>query len=53
MNIQQMMSQAKQMQAKMQEMQEELSQIEVTGSAAGITVTMTCKGDVRSVKIAP
>lgn len=55
MNIQQMMQQAKQMQNRMQDMQAELGKIEVTGQSGGglVSVVMTCKGDVRSVKIAP
>ncbi len=54
-NIGQLMKQAQEMQAKMQEMQERLAGIEVTGtSGAGmVTVTMNGKGEVRAVKIDP
>jgi len=53
MDIQQMMQQAKVMQDKMQEMQEKLGDVEVEGTAGGgvVTVVITCKGEVRSVKI--
>ena len=48
-----MMKQAAQMQAKMQEMQAELDQIEVEGTAGGgmVTVTLSAKGDLKGVKI--
>lgn len=48
-----MMKQAAQLQKKMQEMQAELEQIEVTGSAGGglVTVTLSAKGDLKGVKI--
>ena len=54
-NLGQMMKQAQKLQAKMGEMQEELAQTEVTGSAGGgmVSVTLTGKGDVRKVKIDP
>lgn len=54
-NLGQMMKQAQKLQAKMGEMQEELAQTEVTGSAGGgmVTVTVTGKGDVRKLKIDP
>lgn len=53
MNIQQMMQQAKVMQDKMQEMQEKLGDVEVTGTAGGgvVTVTITCKGEARGITI--
>lgn len=53
MNIQQMMQQAKVMQDKMQEMQEKLGDVEVTGTAGGgvVTITITCKGEARGVTI--
>ena len=53
MDIQQMMQQAKIMQDKMQEMQEKLSNVEVTGTAGGdvVTATLTCKGDARQITI--
>ncbi len=46
-----MMRKAQQMQEDMQKAQEELASIEVTGSAGGdmVTVTMTCRHDVRKV----
>ncbi|GMQ91804.1 MAG TPA: YbaB/EbfC family nucleoid-associated protein [Acidiferrobacteraceae bacterium] len=48
-----MMRQAQKMQEDMQKAQEELASIEVTGSAGGdmVTVTMTCRHDVRKVTI--
>jgi nucleoid-associated protein EbfC len=50
-----MMKQLGQMQAKMQQAQEELAQLEVTGqSGAGLVqVTMNGKGEMRGVKIDP
>ena len=41
------------MQAKMQEMQAELDQIEVEGTAGGgmVTVTLSAKGELKGVKI--
>lgn len=55
MNIQKMMQQAKDMQTKMAEMQEKLGDIIVEGSAAGglVTVSMTCKGEMKSINIDP
>lgn len=55
MNIQQIMQQAKQMQDKMQQMQARLAEVEVAGQAGGgmVSVTQTCKGETRAVKIAP
>ncbi len=43
------------MQGKMQEVQAELAEREVEASAGGgkVTVTATCSGEVRSIKIAP
>jgi DNA-binding YbaB/EbfC family protein len=48
-----MMKQATQLQAKMQEMQAELDQITVEGTAGGglISVTMSAKGDLKAVRI--
>ena len=48
-----MMKQATQLQAKMQEMQAELDQITVEGSAGGglVSVTMSAKGDLKAVRI--
>lgn len=49
----QLMRQAQQMQADMQKAQEELASIEVIGTAGGgmVTVTMTCRHEVRGVSI--
>ncbi|UCC15479.1 MAG: YbaB/EbfC family nucleoid-associated protein [Gammaproteobacteria bacterium] len=49
----QLMRQAQQMQAEMQKAQEELGDLEVTGSAGGgmVSVIMTCRHEVRRVKI--
>ena len=54
MNIQQMMQQAQQMQKRMQELQAKLANVEVTGQSGGgmVTATMTCKGEMRKIKIA-
>ncbi len=54
-NFQKMMQQAQQMQFKIQEMQEKLAEIEVTGESGGgmVRVVMTCGGMVRSIKIDP
>lgn len=54
-NLSQMMKQAQEMQAKMQAMQEQLEQTEVTGSSGGgmVTITLTGKGNFRKVKIDP
>ena len=48
-----MMRQAQKMQEDMRKAQEELANIEVTGSAGGgmITVVMTCRYDVKKVEI--
>jgi nucleoid-associated protein EbfC len=50
-----MMKQAQELQARMQKMQEELSEAEVEGrSGAGlVTVTLDGKGQMKRVKIAP
>ena len=50
-----LMKQAREMQQKMTEAQEKLDREEVTGeSGAGlVTVTMTAKGEIRSVKLDP
>jgi DNA-binding YbaB/EbfC family protein len=55
MNIQEMMRQAQTMQKRMQEMQEKLGKMEVSGASGGglVQVTMTCKGEVTGVTIAP
>src|SRR3954452_24129172 len=50
-----MMKQAAQLQSKMQAMQQELDHVEVEGFSGGglITVRMTAKMEVKSVKIDP
>lgn len=50
-----MMKQAKEMQARMGELQAELDRIEVQGTSGGglVTVTLTAKGDMRGLKIDP
>ena len=50
-----MMKQAAQLQSKMKAMQEELDQIEVEGISGGglVSVRMTAKMDVKSIKIDP
>ena len=47
------MKQAQQMQANMEKAQQELANVEVTGQAGGgmVTVTMTCRNEVRRVNI--
>ena len=48
-----MMKQAAQLQTKMQEMQAELDQITVDGTAGGgmVSVTMSAKGELKGVRI--
>jgi DNA-binding YbaB/EbfC family protein len=55
MDLMGMMKKAQAMQAKLQEAQEELGRIEVEGASGGgmVTVTMTAKGDLKSVAIDP
>ncbi|TWD55851.1 hypothetical protein FB480_102674 [Agrobacterium vitis] len=50
-----MMGKVKEMQAKMEKMQEEIAALEVEGKSGGglVTVTMTGKGELRGVKIDP
>lgn len=50
-----MMKQVKDMQERMQRLQEELGAIEVQGSAGGglVSVTLTGKGDMKRVRIDP
>lgn len=50
-----MMSKAKELQSKMQDMQAEVATIEVTGTAGAglVTVTMTAKGDLKHIAIDP
>ena len=54
-NLQQLMKQAQKMQQQLAAAQEELAEIEVTGTAGGglVTVTMTASGELRAVKIDP
>ena len=55
MNFQKMMQQAQDMQFKLQEMQEKLSDINVEGESGGgmVKVIMNCKGDLRGLAIDP
>ncbi|MDK9698282.1 MAG: YbaB/EbfC family nucleoid-associated protein [Siculibacillus sp.] len=55
MDFMKMMSKAKEMQAKMASLQDELATIEVTGTSGGglVAVTITGKGELRNVKIDP
>ena len=48
-----LLQQAQQMQRKMMEVDKKLNEMEVIGSVSGglVTITMTGKGDVKSVKI--
>jgi nucleoid-associated protein EbfC len=50
-----MMKQAKELQSRMEAMQEEVAALEVSGSAGGglVTVTMNGKSEMRSIKIDP
>lgn len=50
-----MMKKAQELQDKMGRMQEELQQAEVTGTSGGdmVSVTLTGKGDMKSVRIDP
>ena len=50
-----LMSKAKEMQAKMQAMQEEMEQMTVNGTAGGgmVTVTLSGKGQMTALKIDP
>ena len=54
-NLGNMLKQAQQMQAKMQEMQAELEAREVQGAAGGgmVTVTLNGKSELKSIKIDP
>ena len=53
--LSQLMKQAQEMQASMQKAQQELAETEVEGAAGGgmVTVTVTCKYEVRRVQIEP
>ncbi|WP_378944945.1 YbaB/EbfC family nucleoid-associated protein [Mesorhizobium sp. ANAO-SY3R2] len=50
-----LMGKAKEMQAKLQAMQEEVAQIEATGQSGGglVTVTLSGKSEMKSLKIDP
>ncbi|MDP3896868.1 MAG: YbaB/EbfC family nucleoid-associated protein [Mesorhizobium sp.] len=50
-----LMGKAKEMQAKLQAMQEEMTQIEATGQSGGglVRVTLSGKGDLKSIRIDP
>ena len=54
-NMQQMMAKAQTMQKKMEEVQAKAGEIEVEGQSGGgmVKITMTCKGEVRSVVLDP
>jgi len=54
-NLGNLMKQAQEMQAKMQEMQDRLAEIEIDGTAGAglVTVTLNGKGDMRGLKIDP
>ena len=54
-NIGQLMKQAQQMQKKMQDAQAKLDEMTVEGTAGGdmVSVTMTCKGNVKKLSIDP
>lgn len=54
-NLGNLMKQAQAMQENLQKAQRELAEMEVQGQAGGgmVTVTMTCRHDVRKVDIAP
>jgi DNA-binding YbaB/EbfC family protein len=54
-NLAGLMKQAQQMQSKMQEMQEQLTRLEMTGEAGAglVRVTLNGKGELRSVTIDP
>ncbi len=54
-DIGQLMKQAQKMQAEMQKAQEELANLEVEGEAGGglVKLSMTCKHEVRGLKIDP
>ncbi len=53
-NMQQLMKQAQKMQQDLQNAQEELKELEVTGSASNmVEVTMTCDGKLTGIHIKP
>ena len=54
-NLGQMLKQAQEFQTKMAEMQAQLENVEIVGSAAGgmVQVTLNGKGEMRSIKLDP
>jgi DNA-binding YbaB/EbfC family protein len=54
-NINQLMKQAQEMQAKMAEMQEKMGQTVIDGTSGGglVTVTVSGKGEMKALKIDP
>lgn len=54
-NMQQMMQKAQSVQKKMEALQKELGDVEVQGASGGglVSVTITCKGVMRAIKIDP
>lgn len=54
-NFGNLMKQAQEMQAKMQEMQERLAEVEISGEAGAgmVSVTLNGKGEMRGIKIDP
>ncbi len=55
MDIMDMMKKAQEVQAKLQEAQEELGRVEVEGRSGGgmVRITMTAKGELKGVEIDP
>ena len=55
MDFMKMMSKAKEMQSRMANLQEELAVIEITGTAGAglVSITITGKGELKSVRIDP
>lgn len=55
MNIMQMMKQAQNIQARLKDVQKELSDMNLTGESAGGAVTITCSGQgkFKSIKLKP
>jgi DNA-binding YbaB/EbfC family protein len=54
-NLSQLMKQAQEMQSKLQQFQERLAEITITGSSAAgmVQVTLNGKGEMRTVKLDP
>ena len=54
-NFGNLMKQAQEMQAKMQEMQDRLAEVEISGEAGAgmVSVTLNGKGEMRGIKIDP